>query len=178
MLLCLDSLRFSINSLQSSWNSLLIWSLSSSIHVSLKSVHMSMVLLMDLICSFASSFSALCNIFTPWGVLMFLFSFRLFGVIFWLRHLKVNLLQLLKLAIMDVFHFVFNSVYDTKVRILNKKKKTNRTNQDSRNSRNNTGFNNNKPYIMVPYVKGMDESCKNICRNHGIEMHFKGGSTF
>ena len=41
----------------------------------------------------------------------------------------------------------------------------------------NTGFNSNKPYVMVPYVKGMSESCRKICRKHGIEMHFKGGST-
>ena len=31
--------------------------------------------------------------------------------------------------------------------------------------------------MVVPYIKGMSESCKNICRKHGIEMHFKGGST-
>ena len=33
------------------------------------------------------------------------------------------------------------------------------------------------PQLVVPCVKGMGESCKNICRKHGIEMHFKGGST-
>ena len=43
-------------------------------------------------------------------------------------------------------------------------------------SGHNTAF-NNKSYMMVPYVKGMGESCKDICRKHGIEMHFKGGST-
>ena len=58
-----------------------------------------------------------------------------------------------------------------------KQKKRNRTDQDSIKSRNNTGFNNNKPYMVVPYVKGMNESWKNICRKHCIEMHFKGGST-
>ena len=26
---------------------------------------------------------------------------------------------------------------------------------------------------MVPYMKGMSESCKNICRKHGVEMHFR-----
>ena len=31
--------------------------------------------------------------------------------------------------------------------------------------------------MVVPYVKGMSESCKNICRKYGIEMHFKGGRT-
>ena len=67
------------------------------------------------------------------------------------------------------------------VRALNrasiKQKKTNRTNQDSHISRNNTGFNNNKPYMLVAYVKGISESCKNTCKKNGIEMHFKGGNT-
>ena len=36
---------------------------------------------------------------------------------------------------------------------------------------------NNKPYVVVPYVQGMSESCKNMCRKHGVEMHFKGGQT-
>ena len=50
----------------------------------------------------------------------------------------------------------------------------NRTNQGS--NKNKKGS-NNKPYIVVPYVKGMSESCKNIFRKHGIEMYFKGGNT-
>ena len=57
-----------------------------------------------------------------------------------------------------------------------KQKNTNWPNQDS-NIRNNTGLNNNKPYMVVTYVKGMSESCKNICRKHGIEVHFKGDCT-
>ena len=56
-------------------------------------------------------------------------------------------------------------------------KKTNRPYQDSSNIRNNTGFNHNKPFMVVPCVKGMSESCKNICRKQCIEMHFKEGST-
>ena len=39
-----------------------------------------MVLLMDLTHSFASYFSALCMILSPWGVLMLVFSLRLVGV--------------------------------------------------------------------------------------------------
>ena len=35
----------------------------------------------------------------------------------------------------------------------------------------------NKPYIVVPYVKGLSESCRNICRKHGTEMSFKGANT-
>ena len=58
-----------------------------------------------------------------------------------------------------------------------KQEKTDRTNQHANNSKNTTDSNNNKPYIVVPYVKGMSESCKNICRKHGIEMYFKGGNT-
>ena len=44
-----------------------------------------------------------------------------------------------------------------------------------RKSQSNTS--NRKPYIVVPYMKGLSESCKNICRRHGIEMHFKGANT-
>ena len=28
---------------------------------------------------------------------------------------------------------------------------------------------NNKPYIVVPYIQGMSESCKNICRKKGVK---------
>ena len=35
----------------------------------------------------------------------------------------------------------------------------------------------NKPYIVVPYMQGMSESCKNICRKHGVEMHSRGRNT-
>ena len=58
-----------------------------------------------------------------------------------------------------------------------KQNKTNRCNQGSSNIRNKTGSSNNKPYIVVPHVKGLSESWKNICGKHGIEMHFRGGTT-
>ena len=34
-----------------------------------------------------------------------------------------------------------------------------------------------KCHIVVPYVEGMGESLKKICRGHGVDMHFKGGRT-
>ena len=55
------------------------------------------------------------------------------------------------------------------------KRKTN-TNQGTINNTNKTSS-NNKPCIVVPYIQGMGESCKNICRRHGVEMFFKGGRT-
>ena len=51
----------------------------------------------------------------------------------------------------------------------------NKKNKQGTNKNNNTST--KKPYIIVPYIQGMSESCKNICRKHGVEMHFKGGST-
>ena len=51
---------------------------------------------------------------------------------------------------------------------------------DSNKNRNRKTYSttsNKKPYIMVPYMKGLSETCKNICRRHGIEMHFKGANT-
>ena len=61
---------------------------------------------------------------------------------------------------------------------LNREKLTNMHN--NRRKKNKTTYNlnsNKKPYTVVPYMKGLSESCKNICRRHGIEMHFKGANT-
>ena len=57
-----------------------------------------------------------------------------------------------------------------------------RSKKNIRTKNNNTNINSNdskknNPYIVVPYMKGFSESCKNICRKHGIEMYFKGGNT-
>ena len=45
-------------------------------------------------------------------------------------------------------------------------------------NKNKTNKNNKKPYIMVPYMQGLSESCKNIYRKHGVEMYFRGGNAF
>ena len=57
-----------------------------------------------------------------------------------------------------------------------------RSKKNIRTKNINTNINSNdnkknKPYIVVPYMKGLSESCKNISRKHGIEMYFKGGNT-
>ena len=42
---------------------------------------------------------------------------------------------------------------------------------DSNKNRNRKTYNttsNKKPYIVVPYMEGLSETCKNICRRHGI----------
>ena len=68
-------------------------------HVSLSCVQASMVLFMDLTHSFINCLSTYLKIFTLPGVLMLLFSLRLVGVKFLLKHLRVNLLSLLKMTI-------------------------------------------------------------------------------
>ena len=57
-----------------------------------------------------------------------------------------------------------------------KQKKRTSTNLGTINNTNKTGI-KNKPYIVFPYIQGMGESCKNICRKHGVKMFFKGGNT-
>ena len=52
-----------------------------------------------------------------------------------------------------------------------------RNNKGKNNNKSNNSNNTNKPYIVVPYMKGLGESCKNICRKHGVEVYFRGGST-
>ena len=34
-----------------------------------------------------------------------------------------------------------------------------------------------KPHITVPYQRGLSESFKRTCNNHGVQVHFKGGKT-
>ena len=58
---------------------------------------------------------------------------------------------------------------------VNIKQNKNRTKQGTKKNKNNTS--SKKPYIVVPYIQGMSESCKNICRKHGVEMYFRGGIT-
>ena len=60
---------------------------------------------------------------------------------------------------------------------------SNRVNITQNKKKNEKGTSENsntsikKPYIIVPYIQGMSESCKNISRKHGVETYFKGGST-
>ena len=98
IVLCLHSLNFLINSWHSSNNSWLIKSLSSLIHVSIRILHTSMVLFIHLTLSSISCFSALCMILILLSVLILLFNLKLTGVIFWLKHLRMNLLLFLKSA--------------------------------------------------------------------------------
>ena len=54
----------------------------------------------------------------------------------------------------------------------------NRTNFQKKQKKTNQGAsNNNKSFIVVLYMKGLAESCKNICRRYGVEVYFKGGRT-
>ena len=34
-----------------------------------------------------------------------------------------------------------------------------------------------KCHIVIPYTQGIGESLKNICKKHGVDVHFKGGKT-
>ena len=51
------------------------------------------------------------------------------------------------------------------------KKKTKKPTSCSNNS------NIKRNYTVVPYTKGLSESIKNVCKKHGIQVYFKGGST-
>ena len=50
--------------------------------------------------------------------------------------------------------------------------------EKSSNSKKNTGTDNiQKPYIVVPYHRGLSESFKKVCNSHGVQVYFKGGTT-
>ena len=50
--------------------------------------------------------------------------------------------------------------------------------QKKKNNPNTTQQNINlKPYIIVPYYKGLNESVKKKCNNYGVQVAFRGGTT-
>ena len=49
-----------------------------------------------------------------------------------------------------------------------------RNNNNQKKSRTDT---NQKPYIIVPYQRGLSESFKKTCNNHEVQVYFKGGTT-
>ena len=53
-----------------------------------------------------------------------------------------------------------------------------RQDQNKRNNINANGTSGNKkPYMVLPYVKGLSEGMKNVCNKHGVQVHYKGGNT-
>ena len=51
------------------------------------------------------------------------------------------------------------------------------TNKNRRGTNNSDNSSNQKPYMVVPYYKGMSESLKKVCNKHGVWVYFKGGNT-
>ena len=45
------------------------------------------------------------------------------------------------------------------------------------NSNTNNQQNCQKPYLVVPYYKGVSESVKRTCNKHGVQVYFRGGIT-
>ena len=57
-------------------------------------------------------------------------------------------------------------------------KSRSQTQKKSSNNKKNTGTDNiQKPHIVVPYHRGLSESFKTLCSNHGVQVYFKGGTT-
>ena len=50
-------------------------------------------------------------------------------------------------------------------------------NKDRSNKTNSNTNNNQYPYIVVPYERGLSESLKKVCSKHGVQVYFKGGTT-
>ena len=44
-------------------------------------------------------------------------------------------------------------------------------------SRTTQQNNNPRPYITVPYYRGLSESIKQRCKNYGVQVYFRGGKT-
>ena len=46
-----------------------------------------------------------------------------------------------------------------------------------KNKSRNTGQQQQNPYIVVPYYKGLSERLKRTCNKYGVQVYFKGGNT-
>ena len=44
-------------------------------------------------------------------------------------------------------------------------------------TRTGQNYNNQKPYMVVPYYKGLSEILKKMCSKHGVQVYFEGGNT-
>ena len=66
-----------------------------------------------------------------------------------------------------------------RVKIKNKKKTTQAQQQQRMQLNANTRgiLGNQKSCMVLPYVKGLSESIKNVGKKHGIQTYFKGGNT-
>ena len=61
-----------------------------------------------------------------------------------------------------------------RAKLRSKAKKTRRQNKNTNVSNSNQS---QKPYMVVPYHKGVSESLKKTCGKHGVQVYFKGGKT-
>ena len=53
--------------------------------------------------------------------------------------------------------------------------KTRSEQKDNINANSTSG--NKKPHVVLPHVKGLSESLKNVCSKHGVQVHYKEGNT-
>ena len=57
------------------------------------------------------------------------------------------------------------------------KMKTKTTANNNNKGTKNSGNNIQKPHMVIPYYKGISESIKKTCSEHGVQVYFKGGNT-
>ena len=55
--------------------------------------------------------------------------------------------------------------------------KANKNRRQNNNTNNNVTSKNQRPYMVIPYHKGLSESLTKICGKHGVQVYFKGGNT-
>ena len=55
--------------------------------------------------------------------------------------------------------------------------KTRKTKKLNNNTKDSSSSQNQMPYMVVSYYKGVSESLKKICGKHGVQVYFKGGHT-
>ena len=55
--------------------------------------------------------------------------------------------------------------------------KTRKSKKLKNNTKDSASSQTQRPYMVLPYYKGVNESLKKICGKHGVQVYFKGGHT-
>ena len=86
--------------------------------------------------------------------------------------------QLLKQEEEHLYKVLSNCKYPAWALNRIKMKTGNPTMKRNNNNQNKSGTDTTqKPHIIVPYHRGLSESFKKACNNHGVQVYFKGGTT-
>ena len=105
-------------------------------------------------------------------------KYRVIGTLFHRAKTICSDPQLLKQEEDHLYKALSNCKYPAWTLNRIKMKTRNPTKKRNNNNQNKSGTDTTqKSHIIVPYHRGLSESFKKACNNHGVQVYFKGGTT-